>query len=638
MKQNRAFWLLGTGIVLGVAALVGAFYAGPALLAKMVIENVVLSDGSEALQRWTVVPQPLNYYVYIFHVENPEEVSKGARPVVRERGPYVYDLFKERVDVQFHPEDDTVSYFDKTHYRFNQNKSGCHSDEDVVTILNAPVLGTGLMLKKIMEVVMPIFNEAIPHIFPSAPTAFITARVREVLFDGVLVNCSHPFTFYPAGPVCQGMRTRAPVTFRREGQNYYFSLFNHLNGTDRKNRVRVSRGLRDPMSLGNIRRFGNSSLHSAWRPGTHCNMINGTDTTIFHPFIKPPGKMPVFVSGSCRSMYVTFEKAVQYRGVRGLHYVADPKMLASGRTYRPNRCFCPPAPPAPPGEDNAVAAVTSPSAAPAAEEEASTAQDAARRRRDVTEDLREQRDASTCLPDGSLDMTTCFGSPVILTLPHFYLGASEFSQYAIGLKADKAKHETFVDIEPMTGVPLRGGKRVQLNMFLKKMEPIDALRDVSEGLFPIVWVDEGIELEGVSLDQIASATRRITFLRVLPWVLLGGAVVLAVAGCLLHVHSLGMLQRARNPPQGHEGPPLGPPPGNYGIALGFARRGVLLGGGGDQGGGGGGVAPILKAPLQTLHSLKGLQVSDTKVGSWFNKQAKEGVRTFCNNVHPSKKA
>lgn len=52
---------------------------------------MVLSDGSEALQRWTVVPQPLNYYVYIFHVENPEEVSKGARPIVREKGPYVYE-------------------------------------------------------------------------------------------------------------------------------------------------------------------------------------------------------------------------------------------------------------------------------------------------------------------------------------------------------------------------------------------------------------------------------------------------------------------------------------------------------------------------------------------------------------------
>lgn len=38
MKQNRAFWLVGSGVVLGVAALVGAFYAGPALLAKMIIE------------------------------------------------------------------------------------------------------------------------------------------------------------------------------------------------------------------------------------------------------------------------------------------------------------------------------------------------------------------------------------------------------------------------------------------------------------------------------------------------------------------------------------------------------------------------------------------------------------------------
>ena len=37
---------------------------------------------------------------------------------------------------------------------------------------------------------------------------------------------------------------------------------------------------------------------------------------------------------------------------------------------------------------------------------------------------------------------------------------------------------------------MRGGKRVQLNMFLKKIEHIEVLSAVSEGLFPILWVDE----------------------------------------------------------------------------------------------------------------------------------------------------
>lgn len=54
------------------------------------------------------------------------------------------------------------------------------------------------------------------------------------------------------------------------------------------------------------------------------------------------------------------------------------------------------------------------------------------------------------LNDASNQTNGSPGSPVILTLPHFYLGASEFSQYAVGLKADKLKHETFLDIEPVS--------------------------------------------------------------------------------------------------------------------------------------------------------------------------------------------
>ncbi|XP_052129923.1 uncharacterized protein LOC113214314, partial [Frankliniella occidentalis] len=675
-------------------------------------QNVVLGNDSEALERWKVTPQPLNYYTYIFHVENPVEVANGARPVLKEKGPYVYDLFRERVDVQFHPEDDTVSYYDKTIYRFNQDKSGCHSEDDVVTILNAPVLGTGLMMQQISEQLLTMFNDALPNIFPTASSAFITAKVREVLFEGVLVNCSYPFTHFPVGPICAGMRSRAPVTFRKDGKNFYFSMFNHLNGTDTKHRVRVYRGQKNPSALGRIMRFGNNSLHTAWRENTHCNMINGTDTTIFHPFIRPPEKLPVFVSGSCRSMYITFEYPMHAHGVRGLHYVADPKMLASGRTYKPNRCFCPPGPPPPKDKEGAASAPPAVTVRPAAalttlaetqapaaaalttaaeaqeapstaalttaaetqaaalttaaqtsaaaqQAQTSAAEERAeatpssqdegpagerRRRRDVADDeAREERDASRCLPDGALDMSTCFGSPVILTLPHFYLGAKEFHDYAIGLKAIKSKHETFVDIEPMTGVPLRGGKRVQLNMFLKKIDDVAALKTVSEGLFPILWVDEGIDLEGTSLEQLQAATRRLTLLQVLPWVLVAGSALMALGGCLVHIHSTGMLQRmaaerrARNPPQGAPGghgaesPPPGTP-GNYGFALGFgpaAAKGVLLGAEGS-----------LKARLAGLHSLRGLHGLNgaNGVGPWLGGAPRGGrghvvTRTFCSE-HP----
>ena len=41
-----------------------------------------------------------------------------------------------------------------------------------------------------------------------------------------------------------------------------------------------------------------------------------------------------------------------------------------------------------------------------------------------------------------------------------------------------------------TGVILRGYKRMQMNIFLKKTSDLNALSKVSEGLFPVFWVEE----------------------------------------------------------------------------------------------------------------------------------------------------
>jgi len=39
---------------------------------------------------WKEIPVPFYLSVYFFEVVNPSEVLNGQKPVVRERGPYVY--------------------------------------------------------------------------------------------------------------------------------------------------------------------------------------------------------------------------------------------------------------------------------------------------------------------------------------------------------------------------------------------------------------------------------------------------------------------------------------------------------------------------------------------------------------------
>uniref|UniRef100_A0A1A9WIY5 TAFH domain-containing protein n=2 Tax=Glossina TaxID=7393 RepID=A0A1A9WIY5_9MUSC len=71
------------------------------------------------------------------------------------------------------------------------------------------------------------------------------------------------------------------------------------------------------------------------------------------------------------------------------------------------------------------------------------------------------------------------------------LGASnEYTSTIQGLKPDAKKHQTYVDVQQLTGTPLQGGKRVQFNMFLKTINRITITENLTTALMPAIWIDE----------------------------------------------------------------------------------------------------------------------------------------------------
>lgn len=41
-----------------------------------------------------------------------------------------------------------------------------------------------------------------------------------------------------------------------------------------------------------------------------------------------------------------------------------------------------------------------------------------------------------------------------------------------------------------TGTPVKAAKRVQFNMFLRKIDGFKLVENVSEGVFPLLWLEE----------------------------------------------------------------------------------------------------------------------------------------------------
>lgn len=117
-----------------------------------------------------------------------------------------------------------------------------------------------------------------------------------------------------------------------------------------------------------------------------------------------------------------------------------------------------------------------------------------------------------------------------------------------GLTPDVEKHDVNMDVEPYTGSPLRGGKKLQFNMILQKYPDIGELcrafkkarkalgakssrsRYFSaitqnfnvQRLFPILWVDEGIELNEEMVDLLkGQLTNVLNLINILQWTFVG---------------------------------------------------------------------------------------------------------------------
>lgn len=77
--------------------------------------------------------------------------------------------------------------------------------------------------------VLDIINAGIPGAF-SADSVFVTASVRQLLFDGVRVSCRSPQTLGWL-LLCAGLdlRVASLPTFRPDQGDFLFSYFHHVS-------------------------------------------------------------------------------------------------------------------------------------------------------------------------------------------------------------------------------------------------------------------------------------------------------------------------------------------------------------------------------------------------------------------------
>lgn len=124
------------------------------------------------------------------------------------------------------------------------------------------------------------------------------------------------------------------------------------------------RGKKNIRDLGKIVELNGEIEQDIWYDD-ECNKVNGTDGTIFAPFIEKEDGVQVFVAQLCRSFVANYKHPSKVSGIKTSHYEVNVTVSAD--------CYC-------------------------------------------------SEDADNCPAQGQFDVMPCLGAPITVTLPHFHEG------------------------------------------------------------------------------------------------------------------------------------------------------------------------------------------------------------------------
>ncbi|XP_062873687.1 lysosome membrane protein 2a isoform X2 [Trichomycterus rosablanca] len=263
----------------------------------------------------------------------------------------------------------------------------------------------------------------------------------------------------------------------------YFGLMYKKNGTHEGEFV-FHTGEQNFMDYGKIDTW-NGIRKMDWWSSEQSNMINGTDGSVFHTFLNRDELLYIFAADLCRSIHLSYVNDEEVKGIPAYRFAPPSDVLAAPDENPANAGFCVP--------------------------------------------------AGDCLGKGVLKVSVCRqGAPIVVSFPHFYQAQRQYIDAIDGMNPNKEEHETYLDINPTSGVPIRACKRAQLNIIMKRVPGFPITKFLNETIFPIMFVNETATIDDHSASQMKTLLRIITIVSNFPVIIMAmGAILLLVFILLL---------------------------------------------------------------------------------------------------------
>ncbi|XP_066601238.1 protein croquemort-like isoform X2 [Prorops nasuta] len=243
-----------------------------------------------------------------------------------------------------------------------------------------------------------------------------------------------------------------------------FGWFFARNGSDSYDGTfNMLTGVNNFLGLGMIKEW-NYSNQSKYYQG-ECGIVKGSNGDLWPPL--PDNKtVSIFIPDMCTNVDLELEGTTVFQGLTGNRYISRESMLDNGTYVKSRECYC----------------------------------------KDID-----------CLPSGVMNISQCkFNAPAFVSLPHFYLADSSYRDAISGMNPSKEKHETYLTVEPITGIPMEVKAQLQLNILVQPDDAMSLFRNIPTTYIPILWFDQDTQLTSeysslVKMILILSTTGYVTF-------------------------------------------------------------------------------------------------------------------------------
>ncbi|KAL1505375.1 hypothetical protein ABEB36_004958 [Hypothenemus hampei] len=290
---------------------------------KFIIGKVfLLQPDSYSYHLWKKNPVPVSLKLYLFNWTNSGEIfNSSIKPAFQELGPYEFDETKEKINITWNSNNNTVSFYHLKKWWFNQERSNGSLDDPVVSV-NPIGLTSSLTVRNWNY----FLKQSVNILFRTTQTKLSEAhKVGDVLFRGyndTLLTMVNNLPFSPGS---------IPKNYDK------FAWFYMRNGSETfEGQFNMDVGLSGQLGELYQWKFEN---RTAYFPG-ECGKISGSAGEFFPGHLTKESRIRLFSPDLCRYVELEFEKESEVKGLSGYKYSAADRFLDNGTKIPENKCFC----------------------------------------------------------------------------------------------------------------------------------------------------------------------------------------------------------------------------------------------------------------------------------------------------------